>query len=85
MFYSGGEKYKKKVLTRSRRARKGAIIFEIKRCIHNNKLNEGRNVIPINIEEEINIVDHVINEIGDNDYKVIEWENDPGEHSRRIY
>ena len=80
-----GEKYTKRVLTRARRVREGAIMYEVERRTHNGKNQDDVNVIPINMEEEINIVDQVINEIGDNDYRVIEWENNPGERLRRIY
>ena len=80
-----GEKYTKRVLTRARRVRKRAIMCEVERRMHRGENNEDVNGIPLNIEEEINIVDLVINEIGANDYRVIEWKNDPGERSRRIY
>ena len=67
-----GEKYAKGVLTRARRVRKGAIMCEVERRMHNGEIHDDITAIPINIEKEINIVDQVINEIGDNDYRVIE-------------
>ena len=60
-------------------------MFEVERRMYNNESIEGNDEIPANIEEEINIVDQVINDIGTNDYRVMDWKNNPGEHSRRVY
>ena len=37
------------------------------------------------MEAEIRHVDEVILEIGDDDFRVMDWNRDPGERSRRIH
>ena len=81
----GGKKYNDRVITRARRARKRAIVLEVAMQAHENEFNHGDNVIPINIEEKIAHVDNVMNLLNDTDFRVMEWKNDPGERSRRLY
>ena len=47
-------------------------MFEVERHMYNNEGIEGNDEISANIEEEINIVDQVINDIGTNDYRVMD-------------
>ena len=42
-------------------------------------------MIPINIDEEIVHVDNVMNVLNDADFRVMDWKNDPGGRSRRLY
>ena len=57
-------------------------MFEVERRLHT---NEDGNEVPNNIEEELNYVDQIMIEMDNNDYRVMDWKNDPGERSRRIY
>ena len=60
-------------------------MFEVERHLHDNENNEDENEVPQNIEGELNHVDQVIINMDNNDYRVMNWKNDPGERSRRIY
>ena len=57
-------------------------MFEVERHLH---ANEDGHEVPQNIEAELNYVDQVMIDMDDNDFRVMDWKNDPGERSRRIY
>eukprot|EP00979_Chaetoceros_neogracilis_P000122 scaffold30_cov133-Chaetoceros_neogracile.AAC.3 len=80
-----GTKDTNSILSRARRARKRAILKEIEERIGRNEVNGEGNEIPADIEAEIRHVYEVIREIGDDDFRVMDWNRDPGERSRRIH
>ena len=71
--------YHNQILTRARRARQRATID----ALQINAMNNG--VLPHNIEGEINAAGEDIVELDNNDYRMMNWTEDPGERARRIY
>ena len=71
--------YHNRILTRARRARQRATID----ALQINAMNNG--VLPHNIEGEINAAGEDIVELDNNDYRMMNWTEDPGERARRIY
>jgi len=77
--------YTNRVLSRSRRARKRALMEAIERNLQRNENNGEDNELPQNIDAAIRAAGEDIGEIGQDDFRKMDWKNDPGERGRRIY
>ena len=55
------------------------------RRAHENPANIVDNEIHVNIEEELRNIDVIMHDLDNTDFRVMNWKNDPGEQSRRIF